>query len=79
MARNLPKSNQNLPAPKKLKFSGVGLSTTKIIFSHHASVVDDDSLADRLVFLDDTHEAMFSHETEDILMDGFFVRLSRDY
>ena len=36
-------------------------------------------LADRLVFLDDTHEAMFSHETEDILMDGFFVRLSRDY
>jgi len=36
-------------------------------------------LADRLVFLDDTHEAMFSHQTEDILMDGFFVRLSRDY
>tara|TARA_Y100001934_G_C12337049_1_gene768177 strand:- start:72 stop:1277 length:1206 start_codon:yes stop_codon:yes gene_type:complete len=36
-------------------------------------------LADRLVFLDDTHEAMFSHETEDILMDGFSVRLSRDY
>ena len=27
-------------------------------------------LADRLVFLDDTNEAMFSHETEDILMDG---------
>ena len=36
-------------------------------------------MASRLVFLDDTHEAMFSHQTEDIMLDGVFIRLSRDY
>lgn len=34
------------------------------------------NLADRLVFLDDTHEAIFSHSNHDIVLDGFFSRLS---
>lgn len=36
-------------------------------------------MAGRLVFLDDAHEAMFSHATEDIILDGVFIRLSRGY
>lgn len=34
------------------------------------------NLADRLVFLDDTHEAIFSHSNHDIVLDGFFTRMS---
>ncbi len=34
------------------------------------------NLADRLVFLDDTHEAIFSHSNHDVVLDGFFARMS---
>jgi hypothetical protein len=34
------------------------------------------NLGDRIVFLDDTHEALFSHSNHDLLMDGFFLRVT---
>ncbi len=37
------------------------------------------NLADRLVFLDDTHEAVFSHTTHDVMFDGFYMRLSQEF
>jgi hypothetical protein len=34
------------------------------------------NLGDRVVFLDDTHEPLFSHSNHDLLMDEFFLRVT---